>query len=581
MPFDGLCVHAITAELRKKIIGTKLHKIYQPMKDEIVLSFSDKEKSTLLMSASASLPRVHLISERYDNPDHPPTFCMLLRKYLIGGIVKEVQQKDFDRIIILKIETLDEAGCLMHLSLISEIMGRHSNLILVNEETGKILDAIKHVTKLKTSVREVMPGKPYAFPLNDRINPMDFNSFDAAQRLLFFPEKSCNNAILSVFSGISPQLANSLVLDSNIDLTTPIADLNNDTLLKLCETIRTFFSDLDGNESYLYYDSNEIPKDFSYSYYSIYDQLDARPFLEMNDVCEQYYAKKHVSSHINEKYELTIKLLSSLIAKEEHKLQLRKQEMDSALDSDQLQQFGNLLLSNLGRIKKGMTTVTVENYFSSPPSEVNIMIRADYSPSQNAQLYFKKYTKAKSAVEHLTKLIRTSEDVIYYLSSQHYFLTNAQNAADAEEIIESLVKHGILKKKKIFQKQQPSVPHHYVTPDGFDIFVGKNDRQNDQLTLKSSIKDDIWLHTKDIPGSHVILKTSRGTFSEESLVHAAILAAFYSKASTSENVPVDYAYVKYVKKPSGSALGKVIYTNHKTLYVTPSNQAIQSLKKMK
>ncbi|MFA0816240.1 MAG: NFACT family protein [Anaerofustis sp.] len=570
MPYDGLCMYAIAAELHTKLIETKIHKIYQPVKDEIVLSFSDKNKSTLLLSANASFARAHLIGEKYDNPDHPPSFCMLLRKYLLGGIVKDIRQKDFDRILILEIETLDEAGCLMHLHLIAEIMGRHSNILLVNADTGKILDAIKHVTKLKTSVREVMPGKTYTFPPNDRLNPSNFEIFSGAERMMFFRDKPLKNAILSVFSGISPQLSSSLLIKNNFHENSAVETFSKKQLLQVSEIIYTFFDHIQGHRSYLYWDGTETPKDFSYTRYDLYNDLRISELDSISEACEQYYAKKRIAGHINENYEPAIKLLAHLITKEEHKLQIRKEELNTALDSEALYRFGNLLLSNLHLMKKGMDSVAVINYFSDPADEIMIPLRIDYTPSQNAQMYFKKYAKAKSAAEHLQKLIEESSDLLYYLSSQHYYLTNAQNAAEAEEVVEELIKREILKKKKTFRKQEKSTPLHYRTKDGFDVFVGKNDRQNDQLTLKSSSKDDIWLHTKDIPGSHVILKTNKGIYSEESLKEAASIAAYHSKACESENVPVDYTYVKYVKKPSGSPLGKVIFTNNKTLYVSPS-----------
>lgn len=582
MPFDGLTAYAVTQELKTKIIGTKVHKIYQPVKDEIILFFSDREKNTLLLCANPSFPRLHLITNKIENPDYPPAFCMLLRKYLLGGIVTDVTQKDFDRILTIHFETLDETGSLLNLSLITEIMGRHSNIMLVNDKTGKILDSAKHITRLKSSVREVMPGKDYVFPPNEKINPLNFDKDDAAQRLSFFRDKSMSNALVSVFTGLSNQLSISLLQSFGYDFERPLNILDIQEMISLCEKVQYFFVRVKNiGESFIYIDNTGKYKDFSFGDYSIYDGYKKQRFETINKAAEEFYLTKSISNHIHEKYEAVIKNLSQLLAKEENKLIIREEELKQAEDCEQFNIAGNLLLSNMHLLKKGMKQITVENYYAVPYENKTIELRADRTPSANAQMYFKKYAKAKSAIVHLTKLIEESKEEIYYLSSQLYYLTNAQNAAEADEVITELIKRNIVKKKKSIQKPQGEPkPYHFITKDGYEIFVGKNDKQNDKLTLKTSSKDDIWLHTKDIPGSHVILKTNQGSYSEDALKDAAVLAAYYSKAGDSANVPVDYAFVKYVKKPTGAPLGRVIYTNQKTIFVTPSEDAVKKIRQM-
>ena len=571
MPFDGLCTYAITNELQHKLVGKKIYKVYQPVKDELVLYFSDREKHVLLLCANPSFPRVHLIEKKYDFPDHPPTFCMLLRKYLIGGIITDISQKDFDRILEIKIETLDRGGDLLNLTLIAEIMGKHSNIILINNESNEILDAIKHVSTLKSSVREVMPKKKYFYPPNNKINPFAFDTYEAAERLSFYREKSMKNALVNVFSGISNQLSASILINNQFDPSQPLDTATQEDMMCITEKVQDFFGSLNTKESYIYTDPTGKYKDFSYGYYSLYNAYDNIIFQSINKTAEKFYLSKSISNHIHQKYESTIKLLASLLAKEENKLLIRKNELEKAEDHEKYNIQGNLLLSNMHLLKKGMDHITVDNFFDINSGAVTIPLRADYDPSKNAQMYFKKYTKAKNAIIHLTKLIKESEEQVYYLSSQLYYLSNALNQSEADEIIEELTQRNIIKrKKKKKQQTAESHPYHYKTNDGFDIFIGKNDKQNDRLTLRYAGKEDLWLHTKDIPGSHVILKTNHGTYSDESLMTAAKMAAYYSKARSSSNVPVDYTLVKYVKKPSGSPLGKVIYTDNSTIYVTPN-----------
>jgi predicted ribosome quality control (RQC) complex YloA/Tae2 family protein len=554
MPYDGRSVRAAVNELSERLVGTKVHKIYQPVKDEIVLYFSDREKSALLLCANPAFPRVHLVDQKYDNPEYPPPFCMLLRKYLIGAYVKEVEQKEFDRIIMIRFEAFSEAGDPMALTLIAEIMGRHSNVILLEDETQKILHALKPVGSQKNSVRELLPGKPYIFPPNEKLNPLTAESFEAAERMSFFREKSLSNTLTATFSGLSNQLSASLLLDMGYDPGSSANLLKDDALISLCKTVLLFFADVDSKQpSYLYSDSSGKYVDFSYGFYSVHCAYTNKTFATFQEACAEYYAKKSIANHILQRYDPIVKTLHRLIAKEVHKLDVRNQERMQAEDHEQYNTMGNLLLAHLHEIKKGMPEITDTDYFSDDQQNITIPLRGDYSPSQNAQFYFKKYGKGKRALEHLEQLIAESEDTLYYLNAQLYYLTSAQNAAEAEEIVTSLRQHGFLGHQARQRKPQTlSKPYRFRTSEGFDVYVGKNDRQNDQLTLRDSAKTDLWFHTKNIPGSHVILKTNQGHYSETALRDAALLAAYHSKAKESENVPVDYAFVKYVKKPKGS-----------------------------
>jgi len=570
MPYDGLTLYHITKEL-KNLIGTKIHKIYQPVKDEVILFFSDKDKTMVQISSDSSQSRVATTTNKYDNPATPGAFCMLLRKYLIGSQLKDVYQKDFDRIIVFFLENLDDAGRLIKLELIVEVMGKHSNIILVNKDTGKIIDSIKHVSSLVSSYREVLPKRDYVSPPNEKVNPFDYDENTFLDLLSFNMDKNVSAAYMNTFNGISKQLSRSIIMDLDLE-DRPLREFGGkDEIISLTER---FVSSLrektldDGG--YIYYDKDGKIKEFSSAYYSAFEEFSSEEIPSMNLAAEKYYLSKAVKAHISERYEHIISKVSTLLSREEGKLAVRKKELANAQDSEKYNIAGTLLLSNLHKITKGDLSVEVDNYYEDGMPKLTIALEPHLNPSQNANRYFKLYTKAKNAVIHLEGLIEQSENEVYFLSSQLCYLKNAQNASQAEEIISELVKHGTirLKKNQTVKKDIPSVPMKVMFGDN-EILIGRNDRQNDRLTFKMANPDDIWLHTKDIAGSHVILRTNLGAYPDEALDAAAKLAAYYSKGRESGKTEVDYTFAKYVKKPSGAPAGKVIYTNQHTAYVTP------------
>ncbi len=570
MPYDGLSLYHITKEL-KKLVGTKIHKVYQPVKDEVILFFSDKDKTMVQISADSSQARVSTTTNKYDNPTTPSGFCMLLRKYLIGSQLKDVYQENFDRIIVFYLENLDDVGRLLRLKLIAEVMGKYSNLILVDSETGKIIDSIKHVTSLVSSYREVLPKKDYVAPPSEKVNPFDYEEDNFLNLLSFNMDKSISAAYMNTFNGISKQLSRSILLDIGCEDTTLREYGSRDDILRLTkEYVTSLTEKTTSDKAFLYYDKDGKIKEFSGAYYSIFEEYSAEECESMNLATEKYYLSKAVKAHISERYEHIIQKVSTLLSREEGKLAVRKKELLDAQDSEKYNIAGTLLLSNMHKITKGDTSVEVDNYYEDGMPKLTISLEPHLNPSQNANRYFKLYTKAKNAVIHLEGLIEQSENEIYFLSSQLCYLKNAQNASQAEEIISELVKHGTirLKKNQSVRKDVPSMPMKLMFGEN-EILIGRNDRQNDRLTFKMANPDDIWLHTKDIAGSHVILRTNGGIYPDEALDAAAKLAAHYSKGRDSGKTEVDYTFAKYVKKPAGAPAGKVIYTNQHTAYVVP------------
>ncbi|MBE6037587.1 MAG: fibronectin/fibrinogen-binding protein [Anaerofustis stercorihominis] len=568
MPYDGLSVYHIAKEL-KKLTGTRIHKVYQPVKDELILFFSDKDKSMVQICANPSFSRISTTSNKYDNPMNPSGFCMLMRKYLIGAQLRDVYQKGFDRILVFSVENLDDAGRLIKMSLVCEIMGKHSNIILINDETGKIIDSIKHVSSTVSSYREVLPKRDYVSPPNDKLDPLDYDMSDCMDIISFNADKNISAAFMNTFSGISKQLARSILIDINEEDRTLRSVGGKNEVTELTEKFITSLKEkLNEEGGYLYYDEDGKVKEFSSVYYSIFDEYTHEKISSMNLATEKYFLSKSVKAHISERYEHIITKVASLLSREESKLAIRNRELSEAQDSEKYNIAGTLLLSNLHLMKKGETSVEVDNYYEEGMPKLRISLEPHLNPTQNANRYFKLYTKAKNAVIHLEKLIEESENEIYFLSSQLCYLKNASNASQAEEIIAELVKHGTIKVKnaKGIKKDIPSAPMRLMFGE-YEILVGRNDRQNDRLTFKMARADDIWLHTKDIAGSHVILRTENGTAPDEALDAAAKLAAFYSKGRESGKTEVDYTFAKYVKKPAGAPAGKVIYTNQHTVYV--------------
>ena len=570
MPFDGISTCASAAECAGCFTGAKIQRVYQPLKDDIIIYFANRDKG-LLLSADPSFSRAYVSADKYDNPEYPPAFCMLLRKYLIGGIVKSISQRDFDRIIDIHIEALTDAGVLSELCLTAELMGRHANIILYETQSGHILDAVKHISAAKSSVRRVMPGGNYTAPPNDKLNIFDFDIHSALSMFSFASIRSGEALLADIFSGISQQCARSYFVESGEDADS-VKDMNAEQAEAFFGRFAAFIKKQTlSADNFIYIDERGGYRDFSHGKYTFPNDCTAAKFVSFSDAAAEFYRGKTQRSGVKERNAAVIGRIETVLAREKRKLAARLQEDAAAQDSERYAVTGNLLLANMHLLEKGMTSVEVSDFYDADSPIVTIPLKEEYTPSQNAQYYFRKYAKAKSAAAHLRSLIAEAENAVFFLSSQLYFLSEAENEAEAETVFAELEKAGYVKrrrsKKPAASRKQPY--GELITDDGFKIMYGRNSRQNDELTFRAAAKDDIWLHVKDMVGSHVIIKTAGVECSSSALLCAAETAAFNSAGRSGSKVPVDYTFVKNVKKTAGAAAGRVTFTDNRTLYVTP------------
>lgn len=582
MPYDGLTTYFVVEELKDKLIHGKINKIYQPESDEIILNIvNNGGKYNLLLSANSNNPRVYLLSKRKDNPLAPPMFCMLLRKNISNGIITDISQISLDRIIEIKISTKNELGDSVTKKLIVEIMGRHSNIIMVKEQNNTIIDSIKRVSKNISSYREVLPGKEYKSPPQSKVDPraIDYQEFTLIYSS-FNRNKSLYKFILDSFIGFSPSLSHEICHRLKIDSGVLLQDINEDKLPKLYEVISQLVSHLEEQCAFTMYTNDNKSKlyDFStidYSYYELYKKT---PYESVSELLEDYYYLRDNLERIKNKASSILQMLHNHLERNYNKRGKQLQEYQKAEDAEIYRKYGELITSQIYLLKKGESSALLSDYYTG--EEIEIPLSVQLSPAENAQKYYKKYNKGKRAKEYLAEQIKLTEDEIYYLESLIDNVGKCTEVKEFNEIKEELIDNGYIKaqgvKKSRKKESSLSQPLKYLY-NGVEIYIGKNNKQNEYLTMKFASKTDLWLHVKDIPGSHTIVKMDYSKVDDELLYTAAMLAAYYSKAKASANVPVDYTAVKYVKKPKRAKTGMVIYTDQKTLYVTPKEEEILAL----
>ncbi|MED4989028.1 NFACT family protein [Parageobacillus toebii] len=569
MAFDGVFTYAMTKELQQALEGGRITKIHQPFAHELVLQIRSYGRNyKLLLSAHPSYARVHLTNETYDNPAEPPMFCMLLRKHLEGSIIEAIRQVDFDRIITIETKGRNEIGDIHTRQLIIEIMGRHSNIILIDKDTNTIIDSIKHLSPAVNRYRTVLPGHEYiAPPSHGKINPLEATEETVLKKIDFHAGKLAEQ-LVAAFSGISPLLAKEIVFRAGL--------ANRATLPK------SFISLMDEVRANRFapamYTNGE--KEWFYALPLTHLQVEAKPFDTLSELLDRFYFGKAERDRVKQQAHDLERFIANEKAKNEKKLIKLKQTLEEAKQAEQYRLYGELLTANLYAIERGMKEIEVINYYDENGATVTIPLDPQKSPSENAQSYFQKYQKAKNSLNVVQEQIkRTNEEITYFNTLLQQLETAAPK--DVEEIREELIEQGYLRARatKQTKKQKPRKIEldRYVASDGTEILVGKNNKQNDYLTTKLAHKDEIWLHTKDIPGSHVVIRSKNP--SEQTIAEAANLAAYFSKARQSSSVPVDYTRVRYVKKPSGAKPGFVIYENQQTIYVTPDEDLVIRMKK--
>lgn len=577
MSMDGLSLYSAMNELNKRLAGGKIDKIQQTDKEELLLMVRSLGQTyRLLINASAADNRVQLTELKKQAPSEAPMFCMLLRKRIAGGKIVRFEQERLDRVLKISIETYNDLGDLSVFALYCELMGKHSNIILVNEK-GVIVDAIKHVGLGMSSVRFVMPGLEYsAPPAQDKQDPSKASADDFSMAMCMVG-MSIAKALSNAFFGLSPAVAAQLV--ARYTDKTECTQLSEAEREELAERLAAFYADMaQGKEkasavlNALGETETVYPFAISGSGIKLYDSIgEALDSLYINSDRREW-AKRHGAS--------ARKVLQNNIERCEKKLALYADALNSGEQMEKCRLYGELLTANLHSLKSGTDTAAVDNYYADPVERIAIPLDRQLTPGENAQRYYKKYQKLKAARDMAIVQREQTLSELNYLEGQLDNLTKCTAENELSELIEELKEQGYIKRDKGGKKKMKlaaSKPMHFVSSTGADIYVGKNNRQNDELTLRFASPNDIWMHTKNIPGSHVIVK---GASEQDTatMTEAALLAAYYSRARGSENVAVDYTPRKYVKKPAGAKPGMVIYTTNKTAYVTPSEEAVAGLK---
>lgn len=557
MAFDGIVTRAMVRELQDRILLGKIEKVYQPEADELVFHIHTKNGNVkLLASVGSAHARVCFITENPVNPPAPLAFCMLLRKHLQGGRITEITQKDSERIIEISLETFNELGFTMSKKLIFEIMGKHSNIVLMDIASGKIIDSIKRVSFDVNRVRQILPGMIYQYPpAQDKIPFLEIS----AEQLEALPADG--KAILRSVGGIAPAFAEELALRAGVQRSGYLSD------------VLAAIESPNHADARVYLDESGAPIDF---YPVPLSELEkncrVERFGDLSSAMEFYFGKKESSNQGRQKSHDLIRSVNALLDKMYLKKKRLSEDLLKAENSEDLRLYGELLTANIHLIQPGMKSVEVTNYYDG--STLTIPLDVKLSPSKNAQHYFKKYGKSKTAIKEKQIQLDENEAEIKYLESVLSFLENTDDVVEIESIRAELVETGYVRRRRqaggFKEKKYKPAPYRYTLSNGMSVLVGRNNKENDILTFKTAGNKDLWLHTKDIPGSHVIVQSGGVELDEEAVWEAAAIAAYHSKARTSENVPVDYVQIKYVKKPAGAKPGMVIFTNNRTVYVNPA-----------
>ena len=562
MALDGIYLYSLINELKDFAINSKIDKVNQPEKDEIILTLRGKGTKKLLISSSSNYPRLHFTTINKINPLKAPVFCMVLRKYLIGGKIIDITQYSTDRIISIDIENKDELGFDSKYSLIVEIMARHSNITLVRKRDNKIMESIKHIHSNKNSYRVLYPGATFIMPpTSNKLNPFSFTKEELKNLL-----KENINFNESIFSKIITGVGKNLSNDLFIEYKNKFNDLTIDNLsLFITDYFKNILKD---NKNILFFKDGKVV-DFYFKDLISLNNCEKKYFESHSDTLDNFYATKDKQDRLHSKGLDIQRLINTNSERCLKKIKILEKTLKECEAKEDYRIKGELLTSYIYGFKKGDKDVSVLNYYSENEEYLKISLDENKTPSENIQFYFKKYNKLKNAEEASINQLSINEDELNYLNSVLTSLETADNYADIEEIKKELIETGYVRfrKEKNKNKIKTNKPLHFISSDGIDIYVGKNNIQNDYLTLKFAEKTDTWLHTKIIPGSHVIIKGKN--IPESTLLEAATLAAFYSKGKNSTKVPVDYTLVKNVKKPSGAKPGMVIYSTNKTLYIDP------------
>lgn len=575
MALDGAFLHCIKEELTP-LIGSRIDKIHQPSRDTLVLSFRTKGcASRVLFSASADAARVHITQSSPENPAQPPMFCMLLRKHLSGGKLESIEQDGLERILRFRIRANNELGDSVVLTLVAEIMGRFSNVILVNEH-GRIIDSLRRVDEETSRVRLVLPATEYSAPPREqRLCLLDADDETIRKALSESAPGAFSKTAIRLFEGVSPIVAREweYYIGRGDDVTLPLDDnLTARFLFAVHRTADALKSPKERHFTTVRTKEGQL-KDFSYLPIHQYGVLMiTAEYPTASETLDVFYAQRDHFTRLRQRSNDLFRFLVNTSERIAKRVANQKQEL-LACDSMELdRRRGDLISANLYRIGRGDSIARVEDFYDPEMPVVEIPLDVRLTPAQNAQMYYKKYRKACNARKKLSELIEAGEQEQSYIDSVFEALTRAECESDLAQLRLELTEQGYLRENRRqagIKPPKPMLPLHFRSDDGYEIYVGRNNRQNDQLTLKSAEKLDIWLHTQAVHGAHIIIRTHGETPPDRTLEQACMLAAYYSKGRDSAQVRVDYCLVKHVKKPAGARPGMVIYTDYQTAFVTP------------
>lgn len=581
MALDGAFLHCICGELTG-LIGSRIDKIHQPARDMLILSFRTTGGARrVLLSVSADAARIHITETNPENPAQPPMFCMLLRKHLSGGKLEAVEQDGLERILMLRIRCSNELGDSVLLTLACEIMGRFSNIILINEN-GRVIDSMRRVDEDISRVRLVLPGMEYSLPPREpRCNFLTDSDDSIRQALADAPVLPLQKAVIRLFEGVSPVVAREweFFAGRGEPLSIPLTPEQTDRLLFAVHSARDAVLTGEGRCYTTLRTKEGVLKDFSYRHITQYGALMiTAEYASASALLDAFYAQRDRDTRLRQRANDLFRFLVNASERIAKRTANQREELLACDSMEEDRRRGDLLSANLYRIQRGDRVAEVEDFYEQDAPKVTIPLDVRLTPAQNAQAYYKKYRKACVARKKLTELIAAGEAEQEYIDSVFEALTRAECESDLAQLRLELTEQGYLREnRKAGKPPKPLQPKHFVSSDGFDIYVGRHNKQNDQLTMKTADKRDIWLHTQAVHGAHVILCTNGGTPPDRTITEAAMLAAYYSKGRDSAQVRVDYCLVKYVKKPAGARPGMVIYTDYQTAFVTPDAALAEQL----
>ena len=576
MAFDGITISALVAEFNDKLLNGRLYKIAQTESDELLLTIKNgKNQYRLLISANASLPLIYLTDKNKPAPLTAPNFCMLLRKHINNGRIISITQPGLERIVDFEIQHLDELGDIKTKHLIIELMGKHSNIIFVNE--GTILDSIKHVNSIMSSVRQVLPGKEYFIPhTSEKLNPLDVEK-EVFFKTVFSKPMPLSKAIYTYFTCISPTIAENICYEGKFDssMSANVLEHGDQNIVwmyfyqlinkvKNCDFIPTI------------YEKNGKPEEYGVTILSTYSDCTTTSFESISTLLETYYSKKNLYTRMRQKSVDLRKIVTNALERDNKKYNIQLKQLKDTEKKDKFKEYGDLLTTYGYSIKEGSKEFETVNYYNG--ETVKIILDPTISPIENAKKYFNKYSKLKRTSEALETIIVETKNSIDYLESINVAIDMATTEDDLKAINEELVQTGFIKKKHTNKKaKNNSKPLHFISSDGFDIYVGKNNIQNEHLTFKVATGNDWWFHSKSFPGSHVIVKCNNQELPDNTFEEAARLAAFYSKGSNQDKVEIDYIQKKHVKKVAGAMPGFVIYHTNYSMIAEPNIDNIKEI----